>query len=84
MGVCSALVGFTHYRAHQMKVIINQNICIWGGVGEGWIFSLLLKSELDLTLALGVRSRLHLFQKDIHDYNVASKYTWHPGPYYSS
>ncbi len=58
IGACSALVGFIHYKAHQMKVIMNQNICIWGGVGEGGIFSLLLKSERDLTLAMGVRSRL--------------------------
>jgi hypothetical protein len=77
IGACSALVGFTHYKAHQMKVIINQNICIWRGVGEGGIFSLLLKSERDLTLAVGVRSRLlPLFQRDIHDYNVASTYAW--------
>jgi hypothetical protein len=63
-----------------MKVVINQNICIWGGVGDGGIFSLLLKSERDLTLAVGVRSRLlALFQRDIHDYNVASKYTWWRG-----
>jgi hypothetical protein len=62
-----------------MKVIINQNICIWGGVGEGGIFSLLLTSERDLTLAVGVSSRLPLVQRDIHDYNVASTYTWWRG-----
>ncbi len=65
IGACSALVGFTHYKAHQMKVIINQNICIWRGVGEGGIFSLILKSERDLTLAVGVRSRLLPFFREI-------------------
>jgi len=60
---------------HTRWKLSSTKIYVYGaGAGEGGIFSLLLKSEGDLTLAVGVRSRLlPLFQRDIHDYNVASR-----------